>query len=65
MVRLGARAFEAFFKAGYEELTKLAQHKRSDEGAMAEKLGGIENVERALHRASTASSPISNRACRS
>jgi len=42
------------FCAGYEEITKLAQAKEgSSEGAMAEKLGGIENVERALHRAST------------
>ncbi len=42
------------FRAGYEELSKLAQHKQDKEGAMSEKLGGIENVERALTRASTA-----------
>src|SRR3954471_12409841 len=42
------------FRAGYEELSKLAQHKEGKEGAMAERLGGIENVERALNRASTA-----------
>jgi biopolymer transport protein TolQ len=42
------------FRAGYEELSKLAQAKEAQEGAMAERLGGIENVERALHRASTA-----------
>jgi biopolymer transport protein TolQ len=41
------------FRAGYEELTKLAQHKDSKEGAMSERLGGIENIERALSRASS------------
>ncbi len=41
------------FCAGYEELSKLAQHKEGTEGAMSERLGGIENVERALNRAST------------
>lgn len=42
------------FRAGYEELSKLAQHKGGAEGAMSEKLGGIENVERALNRAASA-----------
>jgi biopolymer transport protein TolQ len=42
------------FCAGYEELSKLAQVKEGAEGAMSEKLGGIENVERALNRAATA-----------
>lgn len=42
------------FCAGYEELSKLAQHKEGPEGAMAERLGGIENVERALNRAAMA-----------
>ena len=42
------------FRAGYEELSKLAQHKGGAEGAMSERLGGIENVERALARAATA-----------
>ena len=42
------------FRAGYEELSKLAQQKQGQEAAMAEKLGGIENVERALARASLA-----------
>ncbi len=42
------------FRAGYEELSKLAQHKAGAEGAMSERLGGIENVERALARAATA-----------
>lgn len=41
------------FCAGYEELTKLAQTKEGVENAMSERLGGIENVERALNRAST------------
>src|SRR5262249_2131283 len=41
------------FCAGYEELSRLAQTKEAKEGAMAERLGGIENVERALNRAST------------
>lgn len=41
------------FRAGYEELTKLAQHKNNGE-AMSEKLGGIENVERSLTRAALA-----------
>jgi biopolymer transport protein TolQ len=41
------------FCAGYEELTKLAQTKEAQEGAMIERIGGIENVERALTRAST------------
>ncbi len=40
------------FRAGYEELSKLAQHKQGAEGAMSERLGGIENVERSLQRAS-------------
>jgi biopolymer transport protein TolQ len=41
------------FCAGYEELTRLAQAKEGAEGAMAERMGGIENVQRALTRAST------------
>lgn len=41
------------FRAGYEELSKLAQQKEAPEGAMSDRLGGIENVERALNRAST------------
>ena len=36
------------FCAGYEELSKLAQSKDGHENAMSERLGGIENVERAL-----------------
>lgn len=45
------------FCAGYEELSKLAQaNGGSAEGSstMGERLGGIENVERALNRAATA-----------
>lgn len=41
------------FCAGYEELSKLAQAKEGPDGAMSDKLGGIENVERALNRAAT------------
>lgn len=41
------------FCAGYEELSKLAQSKEGHENVMSERLGGIENVERALNRAST------------
>lgn len=41
------------FAAGFEELRKLAEAKEGPDGAMAERLGGIENVERALHRATT------------
>src|SRR4030095_15656264 len=46
------------FCAGYEELSKLAQSKEGHENAMSERLGGIENVERGLHRANT--SPITD-----
>lgn len=45
------------FCAGYEELSKLAQTGKEGGGtedAMSAKLGGIENVERALNRAATA-----------
>jgi biopolymer transport protein TolQ len=46
------------FCAGYEELSKLAQANQqaggAEGGTMGEKLGGIENVERALNRAATA-----------
>jgi biopolymer transport protein TolQ len=45
------------FCAGYEELSKLAQANNggtSESGTMGERLGGIENVERALNRAATA-----------
>src|SRR2546429_530925 len=40
------------FCAGFDELTKLNKAKESKEGAMSDRLGGIENVERALTRAS-------------
>ena len=52
--KLESSPLSKVFRAGYEELSKLAQHKDAKEGAMAERLGGIENVERALNRASTA-----------
>ncbi len=41
------------FCAGYEELSRIAQAKEAQDGTMSEKLGGIENVERALNRAAT------------
>ncbi|HKD42178.1 MAG TPA: MotA/TolQ/ExbB proton channel family protein [Myxococcaceae bacterium] len=50
---LGSSPLSKVFCAGYEELSRLAQSKDPQEGAMAEKLGGIENVQRALNRAST------------
>ena len=57
-----ARPSPKVFRAGYEELSKLAQSKDGDEGAMSERLGGIENVERALQpRHHRASSPSSSR----
>jgi biopolymer transport protein TolQ len=42
------------FCAGYDELTRLAQAKDRQDGALADRMGGIENVERALTRAATA-----------
>lgn len=52
--RLEHSPLSKVFRAGYDELSRLAQHKdASGEGAMAERLGGLENVERALNRAST------------
>ena len=52
--QLDSSPLSRVFRAGYEELSKLAQQKSSAEGAMSEKLGGIENVERSLDRASSA-----------
>lgn len=51
--KLDASPLSRVFRAGYEELSKLAQHKDAKEGAMSERLGGIENIERALNRASS------------
>ncbi|HEX4802361.1 MAG TPA: MotA/TolQ/ExbB proton channel family protein [Myxococcaceae bacterium] len=51
--KLTSSPLSKVFCAGYEELSRLAQSKGPQEGAMAERLGGIENVERALTRAST------------
>lgn len=50
---LSASPLSRVFCAGYDELTKLARAKEA-EGTMSERLGGIENVERALQRASLA-----------
>ena len=41
------------FRAGYVELSKLKNAQTRDETTMQGQLGGIENVERALRRAST------------
>jgi len=51
---LEASPLSKVFCAGYDELNRLAQTKNGEDGALAERLGGIENVERALTRASTA-----------
>lgn len=51
---LEASPISRVFRAGYEELKKLASQKNPGEAAMSEKLGGIENVERALSRAALA-----------
>jgi biopolymer transport protein TolQ len=50
--KLESSPLSRVFRAGYEELSKLAQQKQNAEGAMSERLGGIENIERALQRAS-------------
>jgi biopolymer transport protein TolQ len=42
------------FRAGYEELSRVSQASEPTDSAMSERFGGIENVERALTRASTA-----------
>jgi biopolymer transport protein TolQ len=42
------------FRTGYIELSKLTAERAESADSMRDKLGGIENVERALHRASTA-----------
>ncbi|RKH52180.1 MotA/TolQ/ExbB proton channel family protein [Corallococcus llansteffanensis] len=55
--KLDGSPLSKVFCAGYEELSKLAQSGKEGgaaEDAMSAKLGGIENVERALNRAATA-----------
>ncbi len=42
------------FRAGYVELSKITAKKKDGDDAMSDQLGGIENVERALKRASAA-----------
>jgi biopolymer transport protein TolQ len=52
---LSASPISQVFRAGYVELSKVTAHqKKPGEDAMAEQLGGIENVERALKRAAAA-----------
>lgn len=50
--KLEASPLSRVFRAGYEELSRLAQQNEAREGTMSDRLGGIENVERALNRAS-------------
>ena len=50
--KMTANPVAQVFRAGYIELSKLSgQQPAGDGSAMSEKLGGIENVERALNRA--------------
>lgn len=49
--QLEASPLSRVFRAGFEEIGKLAKQKSGTEAAMSEKLGGIENVERSLSRA--------------
>lgn len=42
------------FRAGYQELVKVKQREQKQDGQLAHQLGGDENVERALRRASMA-----------
>ncbi|HEX9290274.1 MAG TPA: protein TolQ [Anaeromyxobacteraceae bacterium] len=52
---LSASPISQVFRAGYVELSKVtASQKKDGDDAMSEQLGGIENVERALKRASAA-----------
>jgi len=51
--RLESSPLSRVFVAGYDELTRLAQAKEADAAAMSERMGGIENVQRALSRASS------------
>jgi biopolymer transport protein TolQ len=50
--RLRASPLSQVFRAGYVELSKVTAKKEGELGGMREELGGIENVERALKRAS-------------
>jgi biopolymer transport protein TolQ len=49
--RLGASPISQVFRAGYVELSKVTAQKQAEASGMSEELGGIENVERALKRA--------------
>jgi len=48
---LSASPISHVFRAGYVELSKVTASKKEGEAAMADQLGGLENVERALKRA--------------
>jgi biopolymer transport protein TolQ len=52
-MNLDASPLSRVFRAGYEELSRLGGHKDANDAALAHRSGGIENVERALTRAST------------
>jgi biopolymer transport protein TolQ len=51
---LPASPIAAVFRAGYVELSKVTAAQKGQDGAMADQLGGLENVERALKRAAMA-----------
>jgi len=51
---LSASPISQVFRAGYVELSKVTAQKKEGEEPMAEALGGLENVERALKRATIA-----------
>jgi len=51
---LTASPISQVFRAGYVELSKVTAQKKEGQTAMAEALGGLENVERALKRAAVA-----------
>jgi len=51
---LSASPISHVFRAGYVELSKVTATKKDGEAAMADQLGGLENVERALKRAAAA-----------
>ena len=51
---LGSSPISQVFRAGYVELSKVTAQSKEGEAAMSERLGGLENVERALKRAAVA-----------
>jgi biopolymer transport protein TolQ len=51
---LRASPLATMFKAGYVELSKIKRANTDPTGAMSEKMDGLENIDRALHRAKVA-----------